>query len=262
MKRAYFGGLVGLSVGLLSAGFAPPSRGQTALTADEFRLLPLRVHLLRAKQVPELNTKLQESDARRVLGKVNGIWRQAGIQFYEESVRTEDAAGQDLYAGLGENRSEAHLRLVRPGATRSSQMFHLYYIGEMRPNGICLQGSPELLFIKETARLNPVPGGIDEPLPRVSAHEIGHALSLEHRQDRTNLMASGTTGTSLNDAEIAAARKTAEGFPWHLSPTGALKQADHLRDEKDAGAKALYATLAALPGGEVARMAREALGKL
>ena len=60
-----------------------------------------------------------------------------------------------------------------------------------------------------TASLRKVEGGIDEPLPRVSAHELGHGLSLPHRQDTTNLLASGTTGTLLNQDEVQKTRHRA-----------------------------------------------------
>ncbi len=67
--------------------------------------------------------------------------------------------------------------------------------------------------VQDTAELRPVAGGIDEPIPRVTAHELGHALGLSHRQDRTNLLASGTTGTLLNTAEVAMARRKARTLP-------------------------------------------------
>jgi hypothetical protein len=44
---------------------------------------------------------------------------------------------------------------------------------------------------------------------RTTAHEIGHQLGLPHRQNTTNLLASGTTGWTLNAAEIATVRATA-----------------------------------------------------
>ena len=116
------------------------------------------------------------------------------------------------------------------------------------------------IFVKETARLNKVPGGIDEDLPRVSAHEIGHALSLPHRQDTVNLMASGTTGTGLNDSEIGKAREAAQAFSWCLKPAEALALADRLTLDKQASqAAAIYRVLGALPEGDLARMAREKL---
>jgi hypothetical protein len=76
-------------------------------------------------------------------------------------------------------------------------------------------------------------------------------------------MASGTNGTSLNEAEIAAARKSAESRVWHLTPADALSRAGTLREEKaTAAARSLYAALSGLPGGEVARTARETLAAL
>ncbi|HEU4754784.1 MAG TPA: Matrixin, partial [Armatimonadota bacterium] len=174
-----------------------------------------------------------------------------------ESVRTEQAAAADLYRGLAGNRTEGHLLLVRPRESRSPDVFHAYYVHAIRPNGVTLNGSHELIFVKETAELFQVPGGIDEPLPRVTAHEIGHALALEHRQDRVNLMASGTTGTSLNEAEIQLARRTARGFSWHLDPAQALERA-RKEPEPDRGtAAALYRVLAALPDGAISREARK-----
>jgi hypothetical protein len=240
-----------------------PGQGQAGFREEDYRFLPVRMHLLRSQNAAELNCGLQEADARRILGKINGIWKQAGIQFYAESILSEDAANQELYEGLGENRTEGHLQLIRPRPSRSDRVIHLYYLGRMRPNGIALRRSHELIFVKETARLRMVPGGIDEPLPRVSAHEIGHVLDLDHREDLVNLMASGTTGTSLNEAESETARKSAEQFSWHLKPAQALELADRLAAEnRIPSATALYMALAGLPPGDLASAARKHLEEL
>src|SRR2546421_9114516 len=101
------------------------------------------------------------------------------------------------------------------------------------------------IFLQEIAALRPVPGGTDEPLPRVTSHELGHGLGLPHRQDRTNLMASGTTGTSLNEEEIQTARHKAESLPWIESAEAFLKKAELLGKDghKDAAATRYRALL-------------------
>lgn len=232
---------------------------QGLVPSDEYRFLPVRLHLLRSKTVRELNSRLRPADAQRILGKVNDIWRPAGIQFWTESVLEEEAASAELYAALGENRTEAHLKLIRPRLTQSDRMFHFYFLHEMRPNGYCLDGSYELVFVKDAVRLEKVRGGGDTPIARVLAHEVGHALDLDHRQDTYNLMASGTTGVTLNQEEVRTARRAAERFEFKLKPAAALDHADRTAPGDPKAAESLYCALAELPGGDVASMARQRL---
>jgi hypothetical protein len=109
--------------------------------------------------------------------------------------------------------------------------------------------------------LREVETGIDEPLPRVTAHELGHALGLPHRQDRTNLLASGTTGTALNAREVETARKKARAHQGSRSVeelTTAALQAESLRDI--AKARKYWSWLGELPGrAEDARVNLERL---
>lgn len=212
---------------------------------EEFLIAPVRVHLMSAKGVPDWETTLSEKDLARVLTKANRVWSQAGVYFYIESLVREEAVNQDLSSELKSQTDLRWLLRLCPDSSKSERQFHLYYIKRMPVNGIYFR---EAIFVKDTASLRNVEGGIDEPLPRVSSHELGHALSLPHRQATTNLMASGTTGTRLNQQEVEQARKAAQRFEWIQTAPDILKRANELYEaEKRTEARTLYQALGGLP---------------
>lgn len=167
--------------------------------------LPVRIHLVQSDTMPAMHTTLVESDIRRIFGKVNTVWAQAGIQFAIESIGPTKAIALKPEMQMKPEFDRVHAMI--PKERLSPTALDVCYVKEVRPNGFY---DGESVVVKDTASLKEVRGGLDEPLPRVTSHEIGHALGLKHRQDTTNLMASGTTGFSLNDAEIAIARERAQ----------------------------------------------------
>ena len=253
---------LGFLFGILWLGHNP-SMAETTTNGfkfDEFLLVPLRFHLLSAKDAPQLATTLTEKDVTRILGKMNQVWAQAGVHFYRESLVTEEAEKQELYREPAKMDSLQWVLELRPTATPDARHFNLYYLKEMNVNGVYFS---EAIFVKDTASLRKVEGGIDEPLPRVSSHELGHAFGLPHRQNVTNLMASGTTGTALNAEEIVQARSAARKFSWIEPVPGVLQQADALfRAKKTREARVLYERLAFLPlKGEAVERARKRAGR-
>lgn len=191
-----------------------------AKSADEFLILPLKIYRLKAADVPDVDSRqLTDPDIHRILIKVNTVWAAAGIYWKLESIENVNAENLSRLKLLGladapDTQKKPHLafRDVIPESTRKDYPgYRVYYIHDFDVNGVYF-GRREAM-VKETAALRPVEGGIDEPIPRVTSHELGHGLGLPHRQDRLNLMASGTTGTLLNTAEIAIAREFAAKNP-------------------------------------------------
>jgi hypothetical protein len=226
---------------LLRAEIKPP---QTEFA--EYLVAPVRVHLLVTKGELNLTTTLEAKDITRIFGKVNRIWGHAGIHLPVEKLITEPADNPNAYRQNYRSRQLRWLLALRPKASRAKNRFHLYYIKRFAANGVYLAGDG--MFVKDTARLHSVKDGIDEPIPRVTAHELGHAFTLRHRQAGTNLLASGTTGWTLNDAEIKQARAAAKKSKWIRPASVILKEADALfaKDKKKEAAK-LYRLLADIP---------------
>ena len=239
MKRNKLIGLVALVFTWFVASIA------AAIEPDDRLLVPLRVHLLAAKGVPEITTTLTDKDVTRILHKINLVWAPAGLHFYLESLVTEEAANPDVFLAHKGEAERFGLLSLRPEPSKVTTLFHVYYLKQMSVNGIYLG---EAIFVKDTASLRAVAGGIDEPLPRVTSHELGHAFGLPHRQDTTNLMASGTTGIWLNEEEIQRVRERAKQFGW-IESAGAVKQrAEELaRAGKITEAEVLRQRLAGFP---------------
>ncbi|MFM8468512.1 MAG: Matrixin, partial [Limisphaerales bacterium] len=187
------------------------ARGQEATNGfafGDFLLAPLRVHLLTATNEPAIHTTLTSNDVVRILGKVNRVWAQAGVTFYLESLHAEPAVGPTNYTERAREDERATLLALRPKETLATNCFHVFYLKQIRPNGVYFNAQG--IFVKDTASLRPVEGGLDEFIPRVTAHELGHALTLPHRQYVTNLRSSGNRAARLNEAEIQQAREAAK----------------------------------------------------
>lgn len=195
----------------------------------EFLVVPVRVHLLQCAKAEALHCRLKEEDVRRVFGKANRIWNKAGLALHLESIATEDAVHADSF---DESRLE-DFKATRPPKGAVPGIIHVFYVHRLPTNGVFM--GRDAIFVKDTAALREVKGGVDEPIPRVTSHEIGHAFGLPHRQNTINLMASGTTGWSVNDEEIGTVRAWAAKQDWVLTPPAAFE-------------KGYYDILAAIPG--------------
>jgi hypothetical protein len=228
---------------LLSSAYGQSSTNQFRF--EDYLLAPVRIHLLKARDFPVIQTTLTQDDITRILGKINGVWSQAGLHFYTESLISEEADQPEIHAQSAIQADRSALLGLRPKDSFGSNAFHIYYLKQLPMNGIYF---PEGIFVKDTASLRPVAEGLDEPLPRVTSHELGHALNLPHRQNTTNLMASGTTGRWLNDEEVQQARATALKLNWISSAPDLMQKANTLfRGESRKQATALYSILASIP---------------
>ncbi|PYI87701.1 MAG: hypothetical protein DME26_05335, partial [Verrucomicrobia bacterium] len=254
-----------LRLAALSGGgliFLQSARGQVStnpFSFNDYLLAPVRVHLLSAKDSPAIQTTLTEKDITRIFGKMNGVWAQAGLHFYLESLVREEVNVQEVSPQPGEPTGRRWLLGLRPSQSKATNTFHIYYLKQMSVNGIYF---PEAIFVKDTASLRKIEGGIDEPLPRVSSHELGHAFGLPHRQNTTNLMASGTTGMWLDEGEISRTREAARKFAWIERASDVMEKANaFFSANKIQEAATFYSRLATIPlRVDQVEMARQRFG--
>lgn len=166
--------------------------------------LRVRVHLMRSAANPRLQTTLTEQDVRAIFDEVNVIWSQAGIRFELEAIGSLQAINSAPKRWYIKDRD--WVKAAIPTDQFSPAAIDVCFVKDMGPNGF-FYGEP--VVVCENPEFHKVSGGADSIVARVTAHELGHVLFLQHRQERTNLMASGKNGVSLNPQEVRDARKRA-----------------------------------------------------
>lgn len=185
-----------------AAQSTPPITATNATTPHDFLVVQVRVHLLTEDSGSPLNSSMTAARVEQTWPAINRIWAAGAIRFQLETVLTE-AARPGPIPDHPHKASPEWLRVHLPIDQRGTNVLNVYFVEQCSVNGICF---PDAIVVKPRPELRPVPGGTDNPLARVIAHELGHALGLAHRLDYDNLMSPGTTGTKLNAAEISQAR--------------------------------------------------------
>ena len=153
---------------------------------------------------PELSSRRTQEELVAILEGMNQIWRQADIYLQLKTISTVEVPKDVLKALLAGNLRPFFNQLGRnievPGAAAING-FYVRGLGES--NGITVP-STRAYFVMDT------PSVFDR---RVSSHEVGHILGLEHTLiDRSRLLYPGTNGMTLTQAEVGLAREKAEGL--------------------------------------------------
>src|SRR5262245_19212316 len=175
---------------LTLAGVAPQLAAQSAQPLTPVYRIPLRVHTAKSTLSP--------AELSAALTAMNAIWlSQAGICFEINTTRDDVVmtSGLDLWF-----------------KTDDADPFNGLYRGD------------HTIYSKDRPLLGDLKSGPPETTARSSAHELGHALRLEHYNlqpdSPDSLMSSGYLGRRLHGWEIETARQRARELALPDSASG------------------------------------------
>ena len=151
---------------------------------------------------PAFSSRRTEDELEVILAGMNEIWSQANIRLELDDLDTiqvnaevlSRVAQGNIRAFLDKLGSSIPFDVAGPDSSLISG-FYTKQVGGA--NGITPLGTGWFMVIDE-------PSVFDR---RVSSHEVGHILGLQHtRADRGRLLYSGTNGTTLTPEEIVLSR--------------------------------------------------------